>query len=39
MAMIRYVWRIGPLATIPREDIVVFLTPVIERYLHEPLRD
>jgi AcrR family transcriptional regulator len=38
MAMMRYVWRIGPLATISREDVVAFITPVIERYLTEPLR-
>jgi AcrR family transcriptional regulator len=39
MAMMRYVWRIGPLATISRADVVAFLTPVIERYLNEPLRE
>ena len=39
MAMMQYVWRIGPLATISREDVVAFITPVIERYLKQPLRD
>lgn len=37
--MMRYVWRIGPLATISREDVIAFITPVIERYLDEPLRE
>jgi AcrR family transcriptional regulator len=37
MAMMRYVWRIGPLATLPRDDIAALLAPVIERYLNEPL--
>jgi hypothetical protein len=39
MAMMPYVWRIGPLATISREHVVAFITPVIERYLNEPLRE
>lgn len=39
MAMMRYVWRIGPLATVSRDDVVALLTPVIERYLNGRLRD
>gem|GEM_PF-5751913 len=34
--MMRYVWRIGLLATISREDVVAFITPVIRRRAHAP---
>jgi hypothetical protein len=33
LAMLRYIWRIEPLASLPREDIAAMVTPTIERYL------
>ena len=37
MAMLRYVWRIGPLVDIPIDEIVRILTPAIDRYLRGDL--
>jgi len=39
IAMMRYVWQIGPLAAVPSEVVVACLTPVIEHYLNDTLRD
>jgi hypothetical protein len=37
VAMMRYIWRIEPLASLPREDVAALITPVIEHYLNEKL--
>ena len=33
LAMLRYVWEIEPLASLPDEDLVKVLSPTIQRYL------
>ncbi len=38
MVMMRYIWRIEPLASLPDEEIVALVAPAVQRYLTEPLR-
>ena len=33
LVMLRYVWKIEPLASLPDEDLVAFVAPTIQRYL------
>jgi AcrR family transcriptional regulator len=37
VAMTRYIWRSGPLATIPAGDVVALVAPTINNYLTQPL--
>lgn len=36
MALLRYVLRFGPAAEMPREDVVAWLAPTVERYITAP---
>jgi AcrR family transcriptional regulator len=36
LAMLRYVWEIEPLASLPEEDLVDLIGPNIQRYLNQP---
>jgi AcrR family transcriptional regulator len=38
VVMMRWVWQIEPLASLPDEDLVAVLAPVVQRYLARPLR-
>lgn len=37
IAMVRYVWRIEPLASLPAETLVTLVGPVLQHYLTDPL--
>jgi AcrR family transcriptional regulator len=34
LAMARYVWQVGALATLPSQDVVRYVAPTIQRYLN-----
>ena len=34
LAMIRFIWRIEPIASLPEDDVVAWLAPTIQRYLN-----
>jgi AcrR family transcriptional regulator len=36
--MLRYLWRIEPLASLPDDDLVAIVAPTLQRYLSGPLR-
>jgi AcrR family transcriptional regulator len=38
LTMLRYVWRIEPLSSLPDDDLVALVAPTIQRYLGDPLR-
>ncbi|MBV9359570.1 MAG: TetR family transcriptional regulator [Chloroflexi bacterium] len=38
LIMMRYVWRIDPLASLPDEDVVALVAPAVQRYLTGRLR-
>ena len=37
LALLRYVWKIEPLASLPEEQLVDLMGPNIQRYLNQPL--
>jgi AcrR family transcriptional regulator len=37
LAMVRYVWRIEPLASLPDAEVVAHVAPAVQRYLADPL--
>jgi AcrR family transcriptional regulator len=38
MTMLRWVWRIEPLASLPDDELVAIVAPTLQRYLSQPLR-
>jgi DNA-binding transcriptional regulator YbjK len=38
LTMLRYLWRIEPLASLPDDELVELVAPTIQRYLSDPLR-
>jgi AcrR family transcriptional regulator len=34
LAITRYIWQVGAIATMPGEDVVVYIAPTIQRYLN-----
>jgi Tetracyclin repressor-like, C-terminal domain len=39
MAMLRYVWRVGPLVNLSPEELSKLITPIIQRFVNGPLGD
>lgn len=37
LALLRYVWKIEPLASLPEDELVDLIGPNIQRYLNQPL--
>jgi AcrR family transcriptional regulator len=37
LAITRYIWQAGPIATLPRDDVIRTIAPTIQRYLNGPL--
>jgi AcrR family transcriptional regulator len=38
VVMLRWIWQIEPLASLPDDDLVAFVAPVVQRYFSRPLR-
>ena len=34
LAMMRYVWQVGAIATIPRDEVIALVAPTVQRYLN-----
>jgi hypothetical protein len=34
LAITRYIWQVGAIATMPGEDVIVYIAPTIQRYLN-----
>ena len=37
LAMVRYIWRLEPMASLPDEDVVAVVGPTVQRYLNGEL--
>jgi AcrR family transcriptional regulator len=37
LAMMRYVWQVGAIATIPRDQVIALVAPTVQRYLNGKL--